>query len=113
MDVMKKTLQFGFGVLYLGAEKADALAKELKKHYGLDEQQAKAIAKDMLKQTAESHKQVKRLVREHLSDLVQETGLVTKEEFDALKKALGAAPTKKKSAAKKKPARKKSASKKR
>ena len=37
MDILKKTLQFGFGLAYIGKEHMQALMKDLTDKYNLDE----------------------------------------------------------------------------
>jgi len=97
MDILKKTLQFGFGLAYIGKEHMQALMKDLKDKYNLDEKQSKKLAKDIIKHSIDAHKDIKKVVKKHFNDLVKETGL-KKENKPASKKPVA----KKKSPAKKK-----------
>ena len=99
MDILKKTLQFGFGLAHIGKEHMQALMKDLKDKYNLDENQSKKLAKDIIKHSIDAHKEIKNVVKKHFNDLVEEEGL-KKEDKPAPKKptAKNKSPTKKKPA---------------
>jgi polyhydroxyalkanoate synthesis regulator phasin len=78
MDILKKTLQFGFGLAYIGKEHLDVLMKDLKKEYNLDEKQSKKLAKDIIKHTKDSHKKVKDLVEKHVKDFLNDSEIKKK-----------------------------------
>jgi polyhydroxyalkanoate synthesis regulator phasin len=94
MDILKKTLQFGFGLAYIGKEHLDVLMKDLKKEYNLDEKQSKKLAKDIIKHTKDSHKKVKDLVEKHVKNFLNDSEIKKKK------------TTTKKKTSKKKPAKK-------
>ncbi len=94
MDILKKTLQFGFGLAYIGKEHLDVLMKELKDKYNLDAVQSKKLAKDIIKHSVESNKKIKDLVEKHVKEFLKEADKVV------------AKPTQKKPVKKKKTKRK-------
>jgi len=100
MDILKKTLQFGFGLAYIGKEHMQALMKDLKDKYNLDEKQSKTLAKDIIKHSIDAHKEIKNVVKKHFDEFAKEAGI--KKEKTASKK-----PTAKKKTATKKPKTKK------
>jgi len=99
MDILKKTLQFGFGLAYIGKEHMQALMKDLTDKYNLDEKQSKKLAKDIIKHSIDAHKEIKNVVKKHFDEFAKEAGL--KQEKTASKK-----PTAKKKPAKKKTTKK-------
>ena len=94
MDILKKTLQFGFGLAYIGKEHMQALMKDLKDKYNLDEKQSKKLAKDIIKHSIDAHKEIKNVVKKHFDEFAKEAEI--KKEKTASKK-----PTAKKKATKK------------
>ena len=73
MDILKKTLQFGFGLAYISKEHLEVLMKDLKDKYGLDEKQAKKLAKDIIKHSVDAHKEIKNVVKKHFDEFAKET----------------------------------------
>ena len=114
MDILKKTLQFGFGLAYIGKEHLEALMKDLKDKYNLDEKQSKKLAKDIIKHSMESHKKVKILVEKHVKDFLKEADKVVskpKKKVVKKKKPVKRKTTKKRVVKRKKPAKRKKATK--
>ncbi len=103
MDLLKKTLQLGFGITALTKEKAEKFVKEAKKHYNLNEKEGKKLVADLLKQSDKTQKEIAGIVKKHVDLAVNATGLATKKDLANLEKKLVGKkkPTKKKAKKKK------------
>jgi len=78
MDILKKTLQFGFGLAYIGKEHLDVLMKELIDKYDLDATQSKKLAKDIIAHSLESNKKIKELLEKHIKDFFKDADKIVK-----------------------------------
>ncbi len=112
MDIFGTIIKAGFGLAHIGKDRVELLTKDLKKHYGLNEKAAKKMAKDIVRHSVKSHKKVAGMVEGHFYELVEETGILTKQEINQLKQKTRKRPGKKKKTTKKKSTKKKTTKKK-
>jgi polyhydroxyalkanoate synthesis regulator phasin len=89
-EIIEKTLLTGLGALSMSQKKAEELACELKERLNLSEEEGKKLL-DKLQQTAkENQSKLESLAQEEVKKALERLGVVTEEEFSALKKKVDA-----------------------
>ncbi len=85
-ELIEKTMLTGLGALSLSQKKAQELADELKERLNLSEEEGKKLA-DKMRQTAKDNQQkLESVAQEEVKKAFERLGIVTEEEFTALKK---------------------------
>jgi polyhydroxyalkanoate synthesis regulator phasin len=89
MDPIKGVLQFGYGMAAIGRDHAKKLAKDLRDHYGLDEEQSKKLARDVVNATIDSQKEMIKIVDKHAREFAREASRSAKRTVTRIKKKVG------------------------
>ena len=86
LELFEKTLLAGIGVLTLTQQKSEELIKELKERLDLTEEEGKKLLSKLEGATKENQARLEELARDEVKQACQRMGLVTKVDFDKLKK---------------------------
>ncbi|HMB15424.1 MAG TPA: phasin family protein [Pelovirga sp.] len=90
IEIIEKTLLTGLGALSMSQKKAEELVDELKERLNLSEEEGKKLV-DKLQQTAkENQNKLESVAQEEVKKAFERMGVVTEEEFSALKKKVDA-----------------------
>ncbi len=90
IEIIEKTLLTGLGALSMSQKKAEELVCELKERLNLSEEEGKKLL-DKLQQTArENQNKLESVAQEEVKKALERMGVVTVEEFSALKKKVDA-----------------------
>lgn len=85
-EIIEKTLLTGLGALSMSQKKAEELVCDLKERLNLSEEEGKKLL-DKLQQTAkENQSKLESLAQDEVKKALERLGVVTEEEFSALKK---------------------------
>lgn len=94
MEILKRTFLIGLGATVVTADKVKELMDELVERGELSQQDAKSFGEDLktraLKEKEQFETRVKETVDSNVKKAVDSLGLVTREEFEALKKEVAA-----------------------
>ncbi|WP_303722981.1 phasin family protein [Malonomonas rubra] len=86
IDLLEKTVLAGVGALALGQKKAEDLLAELREKFNLSEDEGRSLI-EKLKQSAEQgREQLEKAAREEVQKAMDRLGVVSRDDFDKLKK---------------------------
>jgi polyhydroxyalkanoate synthesis regulator phasin len=85
IDLLKKTLLTGVGVVALTKEKIEEVAKEFVEKGKITEQEGKTLVEDLLARSEESRKEFQNQIEEKVESVMQKMNLARQSEVDTLK----------------------------
>lgn len=85
-DIVRQALLLGFGLMDLSKEKVSKIVEDIKKDQDITKDEAHKAVDDLFANVEKNRKEVDETMRKHVSRMVIQMGLVTKED---LKKAQG------------------------
>jgi polyhydroxyalkanoate synthesis regulator phasin len=85
IDLIKKALYTGVGMVVLTKEKAEELVKELSQQAKLSEQEGKELFDGLLKQSEQARSDFQTKVDEAVLSVVKRLNLASKDEVDSLR----------------------------
>lgn len=88
IEIIEKTLLAGVGVLSLSQQKADEFLEEIKQRLNISEEEGRALLDKIKAAADESRAKFEEIAREEVEKSFKRLGLVTKDEFDKLKKKI-------------------------
>lgn len=86
IELIEKTLLAGFGALSLTQKKAEELTEELKQKFNLSEEKGRELLKKLEDISRENREHLENVARQEIKDTCGRLGLVTREDFDKLRK---------------------------
>ena len=86
LDIIEKTLLAGIGVVSLTQKKAEELIDDLKEKLNLSEDEGKKLLEKLTDAAKENQQRLEDLARDEVKKACDRIGVVTEEEFSALKK---------------------------
>ena len=89
-ELIEKTMLTGLGALSLSQKKAEELASELKERLNLSEEEGKKLADKMQQTAKENQQKLESVAQEEVKKAFDRLGVVTEEEFTALKRKVEA-----------------------
>jgi polyhydroxyalkanoate synthesis regulator phasin len=84
--MMKRALFLGLGVLSLTREKAEKVIKEMVEKGDISADEGGSFVDDLIKRGEEANEELKKFIKEEINYKQQELSVVTREEFEELKK---------------------------
>ena len=78
MDIIRKSLLFGVGVLDITREKAEKAVNELVKRGALSTQEGRKVVADVMKESKKTQKRIRAMVEKEAKRLLKATKKVTK-----------------------------------
>ena len=97
-EIIEKTMLTGLGMLSLSQKKAEELASELKERLSLSEEEGKKLVEKLQQSAKENQKKLESMAQDEVKKAFERLGVVTEEDFTALKKKVDALEKKLKSA---------------
>ncbi len=94
-DLFEKTLLTGLGFLSLSQKKAEELLSELKEKYKISEDEGKVFLEKIQGMAQENRAKVTEMAEAEGKKVIEKLGMVSREEFDLLKKRVEALETRK------------------
>lgn len=85
-DLLTQALLLGFGLMDVTKEKIEKSIKELKKGKNISGKEAEKVAKDFLDNVNKNKEEISKIIRKQIRRVVDELGLVTKDDIKHLKK---------------------------
>lgn len=86
MDIIKKAMLMGLGLISLTKEKAEVFADELIKRGELAKEEKSKMVDKMLKEAEKQKEELTGKIKETLQKLITDMGLATKKEIDEILK---------------------------
>ena len=86
LEILEKSLLTAVGAMTLGQKKAEELAKELREKLNLTEEEGKAFMKKVQEAAMEGQQKLEESAHEEVKKACERMGVVSKEEFEKLKK---------------------------
>lgn len=87
-DNLKSALYTGIGMALKGKEKVEELAKEIVKDNNMAAEEGEKFVKETVKKAGEAKEEMEDFIEKSVKNTISKLGLVTKNEYDALKKEL-------------------------
>jgi len=88
IDLVKKAMFTGIGVMSLTKEKVEEIAGEFVEKGKLSEQEGKTLVKDILERSEESKGEMKKQVEQMVKSTLAKMDIATKSDIEALKNDL-------------------------
>jgi polyhydroxyalkanoate synthesis regulator phasin len=85
-DIIEKTLLAGIGALALSQKKAEELISELQRRFNLGEEKGQQLLDSLQQAVRDQQQKLEEVARQEVQRTCTRLGLITREEFDALKK---------------------------
>lgn len=89
-EVIEKGLTLAFGLAVLGKEQFEKTVGEMVKKGEMTKEESKVWLDAIVSKGSEMEQAVERAARDYIKQRLKEQGLVTREEFDSLKKRVEA-----------------------
>jgi len=86
IELIEKTLMTAIGAVSLSQKKAEELLEELKQRFNVTEEEGKAFLDRLEKTAKENQKKLEERAQEEVHKASERLGLVTKDEFEKLRK---------------------------
>ncbi len=86
IEMIEKSLLTAVGAMAMGQKKAEELAKELREKLDMSEEEGKAFMKKVQDAALEGQAKLEKAAEEEVKKACERLGVVTKEEFDKLKR---------------------------
>lgn len=90
LEIIEKTLLTGLGALSLSQKKAEELVDDLKERLSLSEEEGKKLLAKIQETAKENQHKLESMAQEEVKKAFERFGVVTEEEFEALKKKVDA-----------------------
>lgn len=88
MSTFKKIGLFGIGIFAIAQDKIEEFVQEAVKKGELTKEEGKAVVSEILLKKSEQIEEVKHKVGQKTKDVIETSGIATKEDIDILKKRL-------------------------
>jgi len=88
IDLLKKTLLTGVGVISLTKEKIEEVAKEFVEKGKITEQEGRSLVEDLVTRSEESRLEFQKQIEEKVESVMKKMNLAKQSEVDALKREL-------------------------
>ena len=95
-DLFEKALLTGLGFLSLSQKKAEEFLAEMKEKYKMSEEEGKAFLEKMQGMAQENRARITEMAETEGKKVIDKLGMVSREEFDLLKKRVEALESRKK-----------------
>ena len=86
IDLIGKTVLAGIGVLALSQKKAEELVEDLKTKLNLSEEEGRSLLEKLKLAAEENRQKLETIARDEVEKSLHRIGLVSKSDFDTLKK---------------------------
>lgn len=86
IELLEKTLLAGMGAVSLSQKKAEELLQELKQRLNVSEEEGKALLERLQESARENQKKLEELARDEVRLACERMGVVTREDFEKLRK---------------------------
>lgn len=90
IELLEKTMLTAVGAMTLTQKKAEELLQELREKLNISEEEGKAFLAKIQEATAKSQEKLQEQAKEEVKKACDRMGVVTKDEFDKLKKKVAA-----------------------
>jgi len=90
IEIIEKTLLTGLGALSMSQKKAEELVCELKERLNLSEEEGKKLLDKLQQAAKENQSKLESVAQDEVKKALERMGVVTDEEFSALKKKVDA-----------------------
>lgn len=88
IDLVKKAMFTGIGVMSLTKDKIEEVAQEFVEKGKLSQQEGEKLVSDLLERSEESKQELKKLVEDRVNDLLAKMDLATKDDLAALREEI-------------------------
>lgn len=86
IDMIEKTVLAGIGALALSQKKAEELVEEMKAKLNISEEEGRSLLENLKAAVEENRQKLEDIAREEVEKNLSRIGIVSKSDFDALKK---------------------------
>ncbi len=86
IDMIEKTVLAGIGALALSQKKAEELVEEMKAKLNISEEEGRSLLENLKAAVEENRQKLEDIAREEVEKNLSRIGIVSKRDFDALKK---------------------------
>jgi len=90
IEIIEKTLLTGLGALSMSQKKAEELVCELKERLNISEEEGKKLLDKLQQAARENQSKLESIAQDEVKKALERMGVVTEEEFSALKKKVEA-----------------------
>lgn len=85
-NLVDRLFTLGIGIAALSKEQAEKIAEELTQKGKMASDEASAFIDELIKKGTESREQWEAVIKEKIEQVLRESNIVTKQEFEALEK---------------------------
>ncbi len=85
-NLVDRLFTLGIGIAALSKEQAEKIAEELTQKGKMASDEASAFIDELMKKGTESREQWEAVIKEKIEQVLRESNIVTKQEFEALEK---------------------------
>lgn len=86
IEIIEKTLLAGVGALSLSQKKADEFLDEMKQKLNMNEEEGRELLNKIRSTAEESRAKFEEIARDEVMKSLERVGVVTRKDFDSLKK---------------------------
>ena len=86
IDLIEKTVLAGIGALALSQKKAEELVEEMKSKLNISEEEGRSLLESLKAAAEENRQKLEDIAREEVEKNLGRIGIVSQNDFDALKK---------------------------
>lgn len=86
IDMIEKTVLAGIGALALSQKKVEELVEEMKNKLNISEEEGRTLLENLKAAVEENRQKLEDIAREEVEKNLSRVGVVSKKDFDALKK---------------------------
>lgn len=86
IDLIEKTVLAGIGALALSQKKAEELVEEMKAKLNISEEEGRSLLENLKAAAEENRQKLEDIAREEVEKNLGRIGIVSQNDFDALKK---------------------------
>lgn len=86
LEIIEKSILTAVGAMALGQQKAEELSKELRDKLNLSEEEGKKFLQKIEEAVRQNQAKLEKAAQEEVRKACERVGVVTKEEFNALKR---------------------------
>lgn len=90
LDLLKKTYLMGLGLASLTRERIEEFVEELVRRGEVAEKDRRQVLDDLIQRAREEQKRISETIREMVGKVIQEMGVPTRKEYEALLKRVEA-----------------------
>jgi polyhydroxyalkanoate synthesis regulator phasin len=88
IDLIKKAMFTGIGMLSLSKDKVDEIARDFMDKGKLSEKEGERLVDDLLKKSEESRQELKKQIEEQVQELLEKMDLASKKDLAAIRTEL-------------------------